>query len=206
MVEVTPRKENKNIRHHLDKDLQSILKPLNFMQYLFFHSMYKISNDVISTNSFGYNILSVLGTAIVAALLAFTSSNILVPSTKATYDLTIRRIDIVWYPIGCISNCLINMKLRRSNILLVHKIQNVRRKLKIRDKKDVKSNWIIVICLNTFYLFYTAYFHYMFPKITVLFHICVYLLICFDWNIIYATRILKVICDSVWENGEWEPI
>ncbi|KAF9412171.1 hypothetical protein HW555_009244, partial [Spodoptera exigua] len=169
-----PGSTNVNIQNTVDKDVQSMLRPFTVMQYVMCCPRYRIKNNFITPNSTTIKCISMFVT------LAFTWS--IVHRTKTLL--------VIVFIIATIQT--------KRNIKFVLTFQKVHRFL--NDKTSFNHfttwNWIVVfgtlsanIIMNTF-LFVQA------GQSIVKVYSC-YFLIFFDCNIIYFTRMIKVLEDKV---------
>lgn len=185
---------------HIDKDLQSILRPLNMMQAMFFCTKYRIQDDIISENSFRYYIFSSFGILLNIVLFTTSMINIISPTNRSLGKTIVevgQKYSIVSNSFGFLINYYTNVIHRHRNVLLVCKIQKIHKFLKFRGRKFIIVHWFYVIlfhCLYVYFLFSVYLFHRAIDVETV---IVFYVSINFDFNILYAKSLLKILCSSV---------
>lgn len=178
----------------IDKDLQSILKPLNMMQAILCPK-YRIRDDAIIVNNFRYGFLSVVGLFMITiphlyALwfnLRFGSTGLLSSVVRmgyATYSF--------FLVFGFLMHYYLTMKHRHKNIVLLLKIQNAQRIYKIDANRHMIINWAIVVVFNCFFFFWLYFFYFTVEDIwsQVL---KIYFTIIFDLHVMYAARLLNTL-------------
>ncbi|PZC79302.1 hypothetical protein B5X24_HaOG200999 [Helicoverpa armigera] len=172
----------------IEKYLQATLLPLNIMQELFFCAKYQIQNDFIYTNGLKYDIVSAIGTILYVSLSFYLISS----SFNKIHNLL---LDLVVFAIGSILNYFVNIMQKNNNVLLICSIQNAHRMLDINGmvfKRSLIFNWIYVIALNSFHIFWLFYYCYTFDDISIRDIFTSYLHICFDVNVVYAAKLLEI--------------
>ena len=182
----------------IEKYLQSILKPFNIMQALFFCAKYKLEEDLIIQNSLSYYIRSAVGIIFYIC----GSFGVLFASTYTTYtkkhpDLMLfgNINDIVVFVSGILLDFYTNITQKRNNVLLVSSIQNVHSILKINGnifKRFIIFNWIYVIALIVFHILWIFYYCSFFSGLSLSDIIESCLHICFDINIVYTAMVMKL--------------
>lgn len=123
--------------HLIDKDLQSILKPLNLIQALFLCAKYKIRDDIVTANNICYSIVSFVIFLIINCTYAYSFSKILFLSAVKQYSQMIKfgfYTKFVSSLIGSFLNYYTNVSHRRDNVLLISKIQRAQSILKTETR------------------------------------------------------------------------
>lgn len=188
----------------INKDLQSILKPLNMMQSLFMCAKYKIRDGLITANNLSYCFLSVLALILVGIINVYTMY-LEITSDETTPVLSI----VVW--IDYISNAIFvmlsfsltyytNMIYRYDNVLLFLKVQNANKILEIDSRKQMRINWLVIVFLISLYFFSLLYFCCAFEGIGVWEVTALGFDMLMDINLIYASRFLNLLRNylAVW--------
>lgn len=182
----------------VDKDIQSMLRPLNILQTLCFCPKYRIKINIIHPNSLLSNVLSVCGAmffisvflyrVIVLYLNDFVRENL---NFLCTFSYCVFWCCFVGYSL----NCFLNIGLAHKNIEFVLTIQRIHRFL--NNKKLLKYftlvNWITVLCFFTTHILFVYCNYWEMSTLFLLF------LFCFDANLIYAMQcitLLKGMLDS----------
>lgn len=176
----------------VDKDIQSVLLPLNIMQTIFFCPKYRIKNNIIHVNSRISNLMSICGTTSLIALFLF---RLLLAhlSDRVRNHLYIFYIisyyDFCFNSTGCFLNCFLTIVQVNKNIEFVLITQRVHRFL--NNKKYLKFfnlfTWLFIVATLVSYIFVIYYFyHETFTLIGLI-------LISFDVNVIYAIRCLTLL-------------
>lgn len=199
----------------IDKNLQSMLRPLNMTQDIFLCAKYKIRDGIISANTSRYGLVSFVGLFIVI----FSHLHTL------WFDLTLgftgrlgRFVKVgyttyaVFIVLGFLMHYYLNMKHRHTCVELLIKLQNAHKIIKIDAKEYAKTNWVIVVALNcVFFVWLTVFYSTLQVQLSQV--IKIYFTIIFDFNLIYVARLLKLfrICLEAWiknvnNSGHiWEP-
>ena len=206
MINVKMNSRIKTIRNDvIEKDLQSVLRPLNLMQSLFLCAKYSIRDNIITCNTSVYNFSRVLCTVIYRCFcLHFLIGMIKFLHNKFwgahsfLYCLCFT-VDFFMYLVGDLMNCFSNIMQSDHNILLVLKIQHVLNVLQINKKDNelrnlIIYNWTYVIILNILSIgFVICYCFTMLKYFVSFFEITTaYASIAFDINIVYALALLKL--------------
>lgn len=194
--EIISQKNYKNCHLNvIDKDIQSMLRPLNILQTVCLCPKYCIKNNAIFPNSRLSNIISLCGTICVISL--FLCRLII-------FDLNLPYLhfvfiglcyDFCFYSAGFILNYFLTKTQVHKNIIFVLTIQSIHRFF--NNKRYLRTftlvNWLFILWVFGMYMFifYTFY-------VTTYMHTLVSLsLFCFDINIIYATRCIALLIDLV---------
>ncbi|PZC73336.1 hypothetical protein B5X24_HaOG200860 [Helicoverpa armigera] len=190
----------------VDKDVQSMLLPLNLMQYIAFCPKYCIKNNFISINSLFSNFISFCGLLIF--LSSFLYRNTLIAQSLG-HSFTVfmyitAYFDFVYYCCGYVMNFIVGIMQTKNSVNFVLTFQNIHRFLnnETYSRNFKVLNWIIVILTVVGQTTIFAYFN-----ITVgLSHYFIYIsfiITVFDFNIIYATRLLGILENKLllWSNN-----
>ncbi|PZC77053.1 hypothetical protein B5X24_HaOG200702 [Helicoverpa armigera] len=187
------------LNNEIDKDLQSVLKPLNLIQGLFIMAKYKISDNRIQKDTLLYNLLSII-CLIIYRLVNFykiTISSLNRDWEGTRFFIYMSNInDTIFYTFGFVLNNCINIFYSDSNILLVLKLQQVHRILKINSKhlNDLISfYWRFIISFFISHLLFEMYFIFQFPVYTMYGVLLSFAILTTDINIIYAYFLMKLL-------------
>lgn len=204
-MSVFKRSYNLDLNKIVEKDVQSILSPLNVFQYFTLCPKYRIANNYIKPNSFFSNSLSLLGTLFFIVLVG--SRLYILDACSEFHQLTLFLrfsicYDWIFYSIGFVINFVIGITQSKNAINFVLTFQNVHRFLNndINTKCFIVWNWIIVIgFLFSYVFFFTCSNIYL--KLPYYYIYYSYTVISFDINVIYAIRILRLLKYKVllWE-------
>uniref|UniRef100_A0A2H1WBG5 Gustatory receptor n=1 Tax=Spodoptera frugiperda TaxID=7108 RepID=A0A2H1WBG5_SPOFR len=181
--------------------LESILRPLNIIQNVFFCAKYRIKDHVIKPISRLYSAVSVIFYFLIKVYLY--SSIFLTQNISGVDDFEYFFLNIyhfVIFSIGGLINVVVNIKQKYNNVLYVLKIQNVHRILKLDERcynRTIISNWVCVLAINCFHIIWTFIYFFAFDDIDILNIMSGYMCIRFDFNGIYATRCLRLITESL---------
>lgn len=190
------KEELKNI---IVEDFQSMLRPLNLMQNIFFCAKYRIRNNFITKNSYCYKYLPIL---LCLAYITYLACLIYSFIYLLHFDVLFLSIALsIFYQffscfLGYLLNIISNTIHKKNNILLVLKIQDVYTRLKI-NRKDIKYlvifNWAAVVTLNVLYIIEKTDFD---PEITIYRVINVlftYTNVLFELNVVYTVFFVKLL-------------
>lgn len=184
----------------IDKDVQAWLKPWNLIDSLFICSKYNIRDNVISPNSFFYNIISVISGLILALLYFFCNlkASFYVTWEGLAYAKYVNySIMVAAYFIGVILIYFVNIKQKNSNVIFALRIQRLCEIFKIHGKSlrnSIHINWIYVIALNCYHVFWVSFFHYAFSSYGFPIEELVinYFNIQFDISALHASRVMRL--------------
>ncbi|KAF9797788.1 hypothetical protein SFRURICE_017983 [Spodoptera frugiperda] len=186
----------------IDREVQAILRPLNLMQHITFGPKYRIKNNYIFPNNLLTNVLSL------AAKIVFIFSYTYCVYFGSTYAERIsqpitfldflRFYDCLFYCIGFALTFVIQVTQGKNSILFVLLFQEVHRFLnnKISIKQTVSSIWIVVILTS---LFVPVYFIVFCVLVNFPFYFIIpsHFLAAFDFNMVYATQVMKLLTNKV---------
>lgn len=180
----------------VDKNIQSTLWPLNLMQTICFYPKYRIKNNIIYPNSRLSNITSVCGSFLYISLfLLHIYENYCNDHLRKylSFMYFAAYYETSFFTTGFILNCLLTIVQTHKNIDFTLTIQRIHRFL--NNQKSFKSftvvNWLIISWLLACHILITYCFYW---SISSLFG---FALICFDMNIIYATRCITFLKDML---------
>ncbi|PZC77095.1 hypothetical protein B5X24_HaOG200745 [Helicoverpa armigera] len=206
-VENISRVPSDNIceNNRIEEDLQLILRPLNFMQGLFFCAKYSIRGKSITCTTRGYHLLRVICVIVahgynaylfIVNSIAFWNNPIASSFFYSSLCLWVSSfIAYILYMIGDSLNSIVNISMSHLNIVLVLKIQHVLSFLRLR-RSDVKGSiicsWACVIIANILSFGWIAYFCATAPEINYIPIITSYASITYEINVIYAFTLLNL--------------
>ncbi|PZC79307.1 hypothetical protein B5X24_HaOG201004 [Helicoverpa armigera] len=188
----------------IEKDLQSVLKPLDLMQRLFICAKYCIQDNFITSNSRSYNILGITLAITLRSLLFYNLLRIVSSEDQNNYVLAFSNIfDDVFFSIGFILNYYSNIIQCNNHVLLVLKIQEVHRILRVNGKQLkclIIINWVYVIVLNVVYILGALFYCLIVSFARILDPVSNYCSIAFDINIVYTAFVMSLLRKtlSIW--------
>lgn len=189
----------------VDKDIQSMLRPLNLMPNIMLYSKYFIRDNYIIPNTKIFKGLC----ATIVYLSAYTyrvyesHKNINVSKT-IDFKLVVSIFDFFSYTFGYFMIFFINVIRSKSNIKFVLIYQDVHRFLvtKTGFQNSIIENWIFILLIIFWYTCIVIY-EIFFLSNAINTSICDLLLLIFEANFIYAIRLIKLVKDKViLMNGE----
>lgn len=189
----------------VDKDVQSMLLPLNVMQNIMFCPKYRIKNDVIGPIGIIYSLVSLIGTGFFIfgffhRLSILYDDNVTRDNTTHVHNTKylIAFFDCGYYSFGLAMNFISGVIETKTYISLVLVFQNVHRFL--NDTKISKHftfwSWISIIMAGGFF---TALFISISIKLRLPYYyiLSCYSMVSFDFNYMYAIRFLKLLEDKI---------
>ena len=189
------------LNNKVDKNVQSMLFPLNLIQYIVFHPKYRIKNNVISPNSRIANFVSMVATLVsISAFIHCTYVGLTNKQSIArnTVMVSIALFTCFFYSFGFTINFVIGLIQSKSNVKFVLTFQKVHRF--INNDTDVNhiNIWIWIDFLVVLVIYFIV-FTYLQIKMGAPFSSAytVYFLIIFDVNIIYVIRIIRLLTNKV---------
>ncbi|PZC73334.1 hypothetical protein B5X24_HaOG200858 [Helicoverpa armigera] len=185
-----------NSNNIVDSDVQSMLLPLNLLQNVFFCPKYRIKNNYITPTNLMSNLISSIATLVFIIMYAYR--NYLIGLFKTSQFSTAWKYSSYFngfcYSLGFIMNLVIGIIQSQNSVQFVLTFQNVHRFLKNENgfRSFIIWNWVAV-CLTLVY--YVFFFIYQYTRGTIgKIHACVgFLLSSFDFNVVYATRLLRLL-------------
>ena len=186
----------------VDKDVTSMLLPLNLMQYIMFCPKYRIKNNCITPNGFISNVISIIVSLVFMLLyvrftvytLYYYQDNFNVP----IFVLISTWYDVFFHSLGFIMNCVIGIVQSKKSVKFVLTLQKVHRFLvnETSFKQFIVWNWIIVVVVLWGHLCIETCFGILTRLPIVTYYSC-YIMVFFDFNIIYGIRVIKLLEDKV---------
>ncbi|PZC77066.1 hypothetical protein B5X24_HaOG200716 [Helicoverpa armigera] len=197
---ISPEASNEEtVNNKIDKDLQSVLRPLNLMQAIVICSKYRISDNKIKPHSRLYNWLGftlVIAFRILSIHKLLTSNYPSNVSRLVAFLYMINIFDFVFNAIGFFLNSYVNIIHRYNNVWLVLKLQHIHRILNINSKNLqmlIIYNWISAISIYIVFIMYMCYISLFFPVFSVFGTIVTFSTISFDINVIHALLLIKLL-------------
>ena len=180
----------------VDKDVQSMLLPLNLMHNIIFCPKYRIKDNVITPNSFITNFFAMIATLVY--IFTFVHCTYLVTvnkeiHTRSTFMYYIPFYNCFFYSFGLSMNFVNGVIRTKSNIQFVLMFQKVHRFINNESgfKHIIIWSWIIFLEVLSIY---TIVFTYFQIQIGTLFSVyAIYFLIIFDFNVIYFMRVMRLL-------------
>lgn len=193
------------LNNKVDSDVQSMLFPLNLMQYIIFCPKYRIKHSTIIPNGSITNIISIIAALVLSVTFVYATYKEYYKddynNQKTAYLQNISFYDFFHYSFGFTLNFLNGAIQTKTHIRFVLSFQKVHRFLNNETSFNhfIVWNWIIVIgAFGAHFIVISC-----FCKLTGLpylsLYIC-YISITFHTNIIYSIRILKLLENKV---GLW---
>ncbi|PZC77084.1 hypothetical protein B5X24_HaOG200734 [Helicoverpa armigera] len=189
-------KNNNNI---VDKDIQSMLLPLNLMHYIMCCPRYHIKNNLIIPNGLISHCVSIIGTIVFIALLCYRTY-VLSSEYTAMFDVLVyyySYYDIVYYTFGLTMGCTLSIIQTKKNVEFVLIFQKVHRFL--NDETSFKNlivfNWIFFVAAIVCHFFIVSGFFSLLTYYSK-FVWTAYLLVFLDFYIINVIRAIKLIEDK----------
>lgn len=187
----------------IDKDLQSMILPLNLMQMILMNPKYRIKNEMITPNNLFNKFVLLFGTitfiyAYVYRVIHETDENLKIYQF-VNFQHIATCYDLCYYCVGFVMNFLVNLLQTRKNVTLILTIQKVHRFLndKTKFKSFINGNWIIVAIIFGFYVIFSIYNYIIYSEIPFYLFFTMFILVNFDANIVYAIRLIKLLEDKV---------
>lgn len=184
----------------VDKDVQSIFLPLNLMQNIMFCPKYRIKNDQITPNSYVFNFVSMLGT-LIFIFLFFSQTYILFVNKDllgfTTFMLITTFYDGFYYTFGLTINFIVGILYSKKSVKFILTFQRVHRLLNNKTFSERFIVWTWIVGIITF--FYTIIYICIGVYLDVPFFYLYlnYVLICFDVNIFYFIRVIKLLENTI---------
>lgn len=198
-IAVLKHRVNYNLNNAVDKDVQSMVLPLNLMQYFIFCPKYRIKNNMITPNSLLSNCFSIIIT-LFYIFLTILCAYLYCSSKKQINSFSdISSIyHCIFYCIGFVVHFVTGIIQTKKHVHFVLTFQKIHRMLKNETNFNyfIIWTWMLgIIALG----FYVVHFTYIMFKInSSFFHIYNgYLLVIFDFNIIYAARVIQMLTKKI---------
>ena len=184
----------------VDKDVQSVLLPLNLMQHIILHPKYCIKHNVITANSIIAHFISMIAILIIILLFIYFNYNLYYYQNlgSTTFMYVIGYYDFVYYSFGFTLNVVTGMVQTKKSVKFVLTFQKVHRVLNCEASLSnfIIWNWIIVIVAVGGHFFGLFIYCELSGLPNSGLFIC-YANIIFDINILYAIRIMKLLENEV---------
>ncbi|KAF9799860.1 hypothetical protein SFRURICE_017094 [Spodoptera frugiperda] len=183
-------------KNKVDKDVQRILFPFTLMRIVSMTPRYRIKDDIIQPNTIHSYIISFLGTMLFVLAFVFRYikflSIVIIGETPFMFFVT--HMDIIFYSMAFIVNFLTGLLQTKNLIEFVLIFQGVHRFINSKRVSEsyIVWNWVCLSIECTLYFFIYPMMSIYVGMEFIMFAIgC--LLIIFDFNEIYAIRVLKLL-------------
>lgn len=186
-----------NIMYSVDKDIETVLRPVNIMQTIFFCPKYRIKDNTIYPNSLLSNILSISGTMCLIFIVLYRLHQLSSYEDFVQYLIFVYLAaccDICFYAVGFLLNCFLTIVQVPKNIKFVLTIQSIHRFL---NNKRYLRTFSVVNCLIALWIFLTFTCLICFFNLATNFGLVAFTYVSFDVNVIYATRCITVLKDML---------
>ncbi|XP_026728136.1 uncharacterized protein LOC113494146 [Trichoplusia ni] len=209
------KKNNQNTRNDItvvevmlnnlvDKDIQSLLLPLNFATNIILCPKYRIKDNFITPNQFVYTITAILVACAVASFFIYRLYilvNVMRIVTIVYFELI---FDVCFYVIGFIFTFILNVIQSNRNINFILTYQDVHRYLKMGGsmKRFVFWSWMTIYTSSFCYCIMILYFVFVqhFPHYLWINTIISSFYDSNIWNAIVFVQILNVMLGK-WKNN-----
>lgn len=198
-------KRDEDLRNSvIDKDVQSMLRPLNLMQVLVLNPKYRIKDNLITPNNVLNKFVLVLGAVIFLTAYMYRVIDIMLDENIKRYHAIdflyfASCFDFSFYGGGLIMNFIIHFIQTKKHVKFILIFQEVHRFIhnETNCRLYVMRNWINFGILFGFYIitFLYVYFIHLKTPWHVTFNLMI--LVTLDSNIIYATRLIDLLTDKV---------
>ncbi|PZC77083.1 hypothetical protein B5X24_HaOG200733 [Helicoverpa armigera] len=185
----------------IDKDIQSMLLPLNLTQYMMFCHKYRIKNNLITPNGLRTKCITIIGTIIFIFSIAYRTFSLSFNQNSAAFSPLIyyySYYDTIYYGFGLILSCVLSIRNTKKHVRFILIFQKVHRFLNDKTvfKQSVVFNWLFVItCLVIHFttvisvaLMLIYYIKYVWNG---------FVLVVFDLNVVHTVRFIKLLEDKV---------
>ena len=181
----------------VDKDVQSMLLPLNLMQHIIFCPKYRIKHDVITPNSFKSNLASMTTTLVFIFAFAYRTYMLTFYQEfigNKSFMYVTSTYDTVYYCSGLIINFITGIIQTKNSVKFVLTFQRVHRFLnnEVSFNHFVVWNWIILSLALCGHLSVFTIICIIIDIPYVSMFIC-FLVITFDFNVLYTIRIIQLL-------------
>lgn len=196
---VNPHKTNAFSKHRVDKDIQSIVLPLNLSQVVFLQFKYLIKDNFIQSHTplmNGLSICSILSLVMLQFYEDFTLLNVNIVKCYLDFALLFE------YCLHCskfITTFIVNFVQRDKNIELVLTIQEIHRFIseKRKSKMLIIGNWISIIIVYFLYTSVVITTNIFIRRINLNLLSRILINAFFDLDMLYTIRIIKLLKDKV---------
>lgn len=163
----------------VEEDLHTALKPFNTIQALHVCAKYKIKNGVITPNSLGYDVATIIASLSICCAFAF--------SQLSLYISILNVCNTIVFCMGFIINCFTNITQKQNNVSLIIIIQNIYKFFRNNEnvlKKTTIQNWIWVIVVYLFFTLLAMYYFFVFDHNGILAVLPIYYIAFFDISLL----------------------
>lgn len=185
------------LNNKIDKNIQNFLLPLNSMQSCFGLSKYTISHNFITPNSFVYHIISFLGLIVLMLLHTYPLVTKKMTDMKMSKLILLGTIfNLLFHNTSYIITYILNIINGQDNIKLIMEIQRAHQVVTVPEnvlKKYTVWNWIHVIMKFPSYTLVFFLFVYLMELFNIYKIFYITSIMYFDCNIIYASRLMKLL-------------
>ena len=181
----------------VDKDVQSMLWPLNLMQYTMFCPKYRIKNNSITPNSLISNFISMLATILFIFMYLYTNLTEDAKGLRTFMHISCYN-DCLLFSCGFCMNFIIGVIQTKNNVHFVLTSQKVHRFLNngTNIKHFAIENWIFGIMALSFYaILFTILSLQVGGTLSRLY--VTSFLVSFEFNIVYAMQLGKLLEEQV---------
>lgn len=207
-ISLTKNKNNKNSRiiilvdDSVDKDLQSILRPLNLMLNILLYPKYCIKNNFIKPNSLLCTSVSFCTAVCISFVYVYRWRQYYANDDIRKYFniiYTSSLIDIGFYSFGFTAKAFMNIYHAKYNIKFVLSLQKVHRFLNStkQSRTFIIGNWLWLVFIFSMYCVFIYIPITFFLEIPIYSWITDMFLIYFDVNMIYTIRLIQLLKDKV---------
>lgn len=188
------------------KEVQTMFRPFHIVQYIYFLSKYQIRGNTAYQNSLLYNVFSGLFTAL-------QITYIVIANLRISYSKTLEGIafvkffcdlqEVLLMCLGNLINLFTNILKGPTNVLLPPIIQNLCEIIRLHGREDVFKkftfiNWVYVLYCVLSQSMWIIIFEYSFSTVYEMDQVLSYLLyVIYDVNVLYGTRIVKLIREAL---------
>lgn len=184
----------------LDKEIKSMLSPLNLMHNILMFPKYRIKNNSIYPNRlkhFKINIPPICATLLLIYLFSIRIHSIHCSKNSSLTSYLSVSYEFTAFTFSLILNFMINVLYSRSNIYLVFKLQEVHRILSDDCfNYFVIWNWISAVLVITVYICITI-FNSLIVQWPIKDLLYGFAFLCFDIDYVYAIRLIRFLSRKV---------
>lgn len=189
------------LNNFVEKDIQAILRPLNVITIMFLTAKYQIRDNFITPNTFMYHSCTFLATVLCVSVF-FLRAYFIVYDEKQAFDVVrywYNVTDFIMYFFGYMWNISTNISSTHINVDLVLRLQCAYKLLNI-SQNEIKNitffNWACTTCLLTSYII-KAILCWNYNLMASIYDLIIVLIvICFDYCILYLSRLLHLVQTS----------
>ena len=180
----------------VDKDVQSMFLPFTVLQTILLSPKYRIKNNIITANNLFNKVLSLCGTVICSSLYLIRFFQIIKLKIYVLTNIQIISLYTnVWFNFcGFFFNFVSDLIQTESYALFILSIQEVHRFGNCEVvSKFMRNSWISVTMIIICYILLCVYSYILYPSMPLTASIGRVALICFDLNVVYAIRFIKLL-------------